>query len=141
MKPNGEELASFTGADAALLESDPRAAAKAARTLVDRGVGAVLATLGAQRRRPGHPRGRVARRSPADHRRQHGWCRRLEPVRLRPRRALRDLAPPDRLALAVAYGSAAAGLPGTTIPEPGQVRPELVAVEAPRRKKRDDGTD
>ena len=44
--------------------------------------------------------------------------------------ALRDLAPPDRLALAVAYGSAAAGLPGTTIPEPGQVRPELVAVEA-----------
>ena len=47
MKPNGEELASFTGEDADALESDPRAAATAARTLVDRGVGAVLATLGA----------------------------------------------------------------------------------------------
>jgi 1-phosphofructokinase len=33
-----------------------------------------------------------------------------------------------RLALAVAYGSAAAGLPGTTIPHPHQVRPELVRV-------------
>ena len=36
--------------------------------------------------------------------------------------------PTDRLALAVAYGSAAAGLPGTTIPQPHQVRPELVPV-------------
>jgi len=46
MKPNGEELASFSGGDPAVLESDPPAAAKAARALVDRGVGAVLATLG-----------------------------------------------------------------------------------------------
>ena len=29
---------------------------------------------------------------------------------------------------AVAYGSAAAGLPGTTIPHPTQVHPELVSV-------------
>ena len=36
--------------------------------------------------------------------------------------------PAQRLALAVAYGSAAAGLPGTTIPHPAQVRPELVQV-------------
>jgi 1-phosphofructokinase len=36
--------------------------------------------------------------------------------------------PAARLALAVAYGSAAAGLPGTTIPHPRQVRPELVLV-------------
>jgi 1-phosphofructokinase len=36
--------------------------------------------------------------------------------------------PADRLSLAVAYGSAAAGLPGTTIPHPRQVRPELVLV-------------
>jgi 1-phosphofructokinase len=42
---------------------------------------------------------------------------------------LRGLGPADRLALAVAYGSAAAGLPGTTIPEPGQVRPDLVVVD------------
>jgi 1-phosphofructokinase len=36
--------------------------------------------------------------------------------------------PDQRLALAVAYGSAAAGLPGTTIPHPRQVQPELVRV-------------
>ena len=46
MKPNGEELASFTGGDADTIESDPAAAAAAARTLVDRGVTEVLATLG-----------------------------------------------------------------------------------------------
>jgi 1-phosphofructokinase len=37
-------------------------------------------------------------------------------------------SPDQRLALAVAYGSAAAGLPGTTMPHPTQVRPELVSV-------------
>jgi 1-phosphofructokinase len=36
--------------------------------------------------------------------------------------------PEQRLALAVAYGSAAAGLPGTTIPHPRQVRTDLVDV-------------
>ena len=38
---------------------------------------------------------------------------------------LRGQGPAERLALAVAYGSAAAGLPGTTIPQPHQVRPDL----------------
>jgi 1-phosphofructokinase len=42
--------------------------------------------------------------------------------------ALRDNAPADRLRLAVAYGSAAAGLPGTTIPTPDHVHPELVTI-------------
>ncbi len=129
MKPNGEELASFTGADADLLESDPRAAAKAARSLVDRGVGAVLATLGAN--------GAVLVT------REGAWHATPPPITVVSTvgagdsslfgyvlGALRDLEPPDRLALAVAYGSAAAGLPGTTIPEPGQVRPALVTVEA-----------
>jgi 1-phosphofructokinase len=46
LKPNAEELASVTGADRAQLETDPEVAAKAARTLVDRGVGSVLASLG-----------------------------------------------------------------------------------------------
>ena len=41
---------------------------------------------------------------------------------------IRGLPAPDRLALAVAYGSAAAGLPGTTIPEPAHLRTELVTV-------------
>ena len=36
--------------------------------------------------------------------------------------------PDQRLALAVAYGSAAAGLPGTTIPHPHQVQPDLARV-------------
>jgi 1-phosphofructokinase len=36
--------------------------------------------------------------------------------------------PEERLALAVAYGSAAAGLPGTTIPHPRQARTDLVHV-------------
>jgi 1-phosphofructokinase len=43
--------------------------------------------------------------------------------------ALRGLPAPDRLALAVAYGAAAAGLPGTTIPRPGDLHPERVAVQ------------
>ena len=47
MKPNGEELASLTGGDADQIEADPGAAASAAGLLVERGVGAVLATLGA----------------------------------------------------------------------------------------------
>ena len=41
---------------------------------------------------------------------------------------IRQRTPDQRLALAVAYGSAAAGLPGTTIPHPSQVTPELVSV-------------
>jgi len=41
---------------------------------------------------------------------------------------LRGAEPAERLRLAVAYGSAAAGLPGTTIPTPTHVRPELVEV-------------
>ena len=42
--------------------------------------------------------------------------------------AIEKRSPAQRLALAVAYGSAAAGLPGTTIPQPHQVDPELVSV-------------
>jgi 1-phosphofructokinase len=41
---------------------------------------------------------------------------------------IRQRTPDQRLALAVSYGSAAAGLPGTTIPHPSQVKPELVSV-------------
>ena len=42
--------------------------------------------------------------------------------------ALRHATPSDRLRLAVAYGSAAAALPGTTIPTPDHIHPELVTV-------------
>jgi 1-phosphofructokinase len=127
LKPNAEELASVTGADAAQLETDPDVAAKAARTLVDRGVGAVLATLGAHGavlvdadgawHAPAPPTTVVSTVGAGDCT-LFGYL--LAEQRGRPA--------PDRLALAVAYGSAAAGLPGTTIPGPDDLHPELVAV-------------
>ncbi|MBB6626489.1 1-phosphofructokinase family hexose kinase [Nocardioides sp. KIGAM211] len=127
MKPNGEELASFTGGDPDLLESDPEAAATAALTLVDRGVDAVLATLG--------PHGAVLVTAAG------AWHATPPPTSVVSTVGagdsslfgyllgdIRNRTPDQRLALAVAYGSAAAGLPGTTIPHPSQVRPELVSV-------------
>jgi 1-phosphofructokinase len=127
MKPNGEELASFTGDDPMLLETDAFAAAKAARTLVESGVEAVLATLGAH--------GAVLVTADG------AWHAVPSPVDVVSTVGagdsslfgyllgeLRGQRPEQRLALAVAYGSAAAGLPGTTIPQPQQVRPESVSV-------------
>ena len=129
MKPNGEELASFTGGDAAELEADPVAAAAAARHLVDRGVEAVLATLG--------PHGAVLVTAGG------AWHAAPPPTDVVSTvgagdsslfgyllGALRGQDPAERLALAVAYGSAAAGLPGTTIPAPAQVHADLVRVRA-----------
>jgi 1-phosphofructokinase len=128
LKPNAEELASVTGTDAAQLETDPGVAAKAARTLVDRGVGAVLATLGA--------RGAVLVDG------DRAWYAPAPPTTVVSTVGAGDctlfgyllaeqrgLPAPDRLALAVAYGSAAAGLPGTTIPRPGDLHPEQVVVQ------------
>jgi 1-phosphofructokinase len=129
MKPNGEELASFTGGDPDTLESDPAATAAAARQLIDRGVGAVLATLGGN--------GAVLVTA------EGAWHATPPPTTVVSTVGagdsslfgyllgdIRGLAAPDRLALAVAYGSAAAGLPGTTIPQPSQLRTELVGVTA-----------
>ena len=127
MKPNGEELASFTGGDPDLLESDPEAAAAAAATLVEQGVETVLATLGAH--------GAVLVTADG------AWHATPPPTEVVSTVGagdsslfgyllgdIRHLPPAQRLALAVAYGSAAAGLPGTTIPHPTQVRSELVSV-------------
>ncbi len=129
MKPNGEELASFTGGDADELEADPAATAAAARQLIDRGVGAVLATLGGN--------GAVLVTS------EGAWHATPPPTTVVSTVGagdsslfgyllgdIRGLPAPDRLALAVAYGSAAAGLPGTTIPQPSHLRTELVGVTA-----------
>ena len=127
MKPNGEELASFTGDDPERLEADPYAAAKAARTLVESGVESVLATLGA--------RGAVLVNADG------AWHASPPPTTVVSTVGagdsslfgyllgdLRGHRPEDRLALAVAFGSAAAGLPGTTMPHPQQVRSDLVSV-------------
>ncbi len=127
MKPNGEELASFTGDDADRLESDPMAAGRAALALIERGVESVLVTLG--------PHGAVLVDKDA------AWHATPPPITVVSTVGAGDSSlfgyllgdvtgrsPDQRLALAVAYGSAAAGLPGTTIPHPRQVRPELVRV-------------
>ncbi|GGF38436.1 1-phosphofructokinase [Marmoricola endophyticus] len=127
MKPNGDELASLTGADAAAVEADPRAAADAARTLLDRGVDAVLATLGgsgavlvtaagAWHATP--PPTTVVSTVGAGDSSLFGYLL----------ADLRHGGETDRLALAVAYGSAAAALPGTTIPTPDLVTPDLVRI-------------
>ena len=102
-------------------------AAKAARTLVDQGVDAVLATLGANGAvlvtaggawHATPPPTEVVSTVGAGDSSLFGYL--LGEIQNRP--------PAQRLALAVAYGSAAAGLPGTTIPHPTQVRSELVSV-------------
>jgi 1-phosphofructokinase len=129
MKPNGEELASLTGDDADAIEADPAAAAAAAEVLVRRGVGAVLATLG--------PAGAVLVTP------EGAWHASPPPTTVVSTVGagdsslfgyllgdLRGLDAAGRLRLAVAYGSAAAGLPGTTIPTPSHTRPELVEVRA-----------
>ena len=110
-----------------MLFRSPEAAAKAARTLVEAGVETVLATLGGNgavlvdRTGAWHatpPPTTVVSTVGAGDSSLFGYL-------------LGDLRGQDtahRLALAVAYGSAAAGLPGTTIPLPTQVHPELVTV-------------
>ena len=127
MKPNGEELASLTGGDAHEIEADPTAAARAAAVLVDQGVAAVLVTLGGN--------GAVLVTT------EGAWHAAAPPTTVVSTVGagdsslfgyllgdLRGEGPAERLRLAVAYGSAAAGLPGTTIPGPDEVRPERVAL-------------
>ncbi|WP_433621911.1 1-phosphofructokinase family hexose kinase [Nocardia sp. CA-120079] len=126
LKPNADELAQLTHGDPVELE-DPVAAAHAASTLVARGVGAVLATLGAA--------GAVL--VTAD-----GAWHAAAPA-ITPRSTvgagdsalagylladLDGLDAPDRLRRAVAYGSAAAALPGTGLPGPHHTDPRAVAV-------------
>ena len=127
MKPNGHELASLTGGDAAAIEADPLAAVEAASALVRRGVGAVLATLGSTGAVLVTPEG--------------AWHATPPPTTVVSTVGagdsslfgyllgdLRGAGPAERLRLAVAYGSAAAGLPGTTIPTPDHLQSELVDV-------------
>ncbi len=129
MKPNADELATLTGADARALEGDPMAAAQAARALIAQGVGAVLVTLGAAGgvlatadgawHAPAPPTTVVSTVGAGDSS-LFGYLLATE----------RGLPPDEALALAVAYGSAAAGLPGTTIPRPSDV--DASAVRAVR---------
>ncbi|GGK45172.1 1-phosphofructokinase family hexose kinase [Nocardia camponoti] len=120
VKPNTAELAQLSGLDLAD-DSDPALVAAAAARLVERGFGAVLATLGAAGAVLVNAEGawfasapRIVARSTvgAGDSALAGYL-------------LADVAgasPADRLRAAVAYGSAATALPGTELPGPDQVR-------------------
>ncbi|MEV6224575.1 1-phosphofructokinase family hexose kinase [Nocardia fluminea] len=128
VKPNSEELAQLTGLDAVDLEN-PMAAAEAAMTLIERGVGAVLATLGAA--------GAVLVTA------EDAWFAAAPSIVARSTVGagdsalagylLADLAgasPADRLRTAVAYGSAATALPGTELPGPADIVLDAVTAHS-----------
>jgi 1-phosphofructokinase len=132
IKPNSEELAGLSGRSAEELESavehgDPEPVVAAARELVRRGVGGVLATLGAA--------GAVLVDSSG------AWIATPPPITPRStvgagdsslagylRADVGGAAPPERLRMAVAYGSAAASLPGSALPSPAQLDLDGVRV-------------
>jgi 1-phosphofructokinase len=132
IKPNAEELASVLGyspqaLEAAVAHGDPQPIVAAARQLVDRGVRAVLATLGAS--------GAVLIDETGS------WMAAPPPIVARSTVGAGDASlagyiradvggavPPRRLQMAVAYGSAAAALPGSALPTPAQVDLNAVRV-------------
>lgn len=132
VKPNAEELAGLAGVTAASLETavargDAGPVVRAARRLIDRGVGTVLATLG----------GAGAVLVNAD----GGWLATPPPIRPRStvgagdsslagyvRAETEGAGAPLRLQMAVAYGSGAAALPGSALPSPAQIDLDDVAV-------------
>ena len=132
IKPNAEELAGVLGyspqaLEAAVAHGDPEPVVTAARQLLDRGVGAVLATLGAA--------GAVLVDETGS------WMAAPPPVVARSTVGAGDASlagylravtggavPPARLQMAVAYGSAAAALPGSALPTPAQVDLDAVRV-------------
>lgn len=134
IKPNSEELAQLTGVDGDRLEraaaaGDPDAAVDAARILLSRGVGVVLATLGSA--------GAVLVTS------EGAWFAVPPPIDALSTVGAGDsslagylladierCSPAQRLRRAVAYGTAATALPGTTLPTPDQVRTDDVTVRA-----------
>lgn len=129
LKPNAEELAELTGADPVEIEADVHAAAAAARTLVSRGVRTVLATLGAN--------GAVLVDASG------AWVAAPPPTVVRSTVGAGDSSlagylladldgadPAGRLQRAVAYGAAAASLPGSTAPRPDDTHLDAVRVEA-----------
>jgi 1-phosphofructokinase len=123
LKPNADELAQLTGTPV----RGPDDAATAASLLLEQGAGAVLATLGSDGAvlvdgtgawHATAPATAVVSTVGAGDSSLFGYLL----------GDLRGESPEQRLRLAVAYGSAAAGLPGTGVPRPDEVRPDLVDV-------------
>ncbi|MCB9416349.1 MAG: 1-phosphofructokinase [Mycolicibacterium sp.] len=132
IKPNAEELAGLAGVaaehlEAALAQGDPDPVVGAARQLIDRGAHTVLATLG--------PAGAVLVDETGS------WLATPPPIKPRStvgagdsslagyvRADVAGAQPPQRLQMAVAYGSGAAALPGSALPSPAQIDLDDVAV-------------
>lgn len=119
LKPNAEELAELVGVPVASL-TDVDSIVEASRPLLDAGVAAVLLTRGSE--------GAVLMT------RAGSWIAEAPPVQARSTVGAGDSAlagyllgaldgfdPAKRLSLAVAYGSAAASLPGSTMPTPADL--------------------
>jgi 1-phosphofructokinase len=130
LKPNTEELAQLAGVSEDAILGDPEVALAAVRTLHDRGVAEVLLTLG----------GDGAVLSTAD---GGLWSALPPPITVRSTVGAGDSSlagyllaslagepPAERLRTAVAYGSAAASLPGSALPTPAQVDVSAVRVTA-----------
>ncbi len=134
IKPNADELAHLTGGDAVAFEAaadrgDVTDVVAAAGTLQARGIGAVLVSLGGA--------GAVLVNA------EGAWFARAPRVSLRSTVGAGDSSvagyisahiagadPADCVASAVAHGSAAAALPGTTLPTPADLPTEPVEVIA-----------
>ncbi len=132
IKPNAEELAGLAGVaaehlEAALAQGDPDPVVGAARQLIDRGAHTVLATLG--------PAGAVLVDETGS------WLATPPPIKPKStvgagdsslagyvRADVAGAQPPQRLQMAVAYGSGAAALPGSALPSPAQIDLDDVAV-------------
>lgn len=132
IKPNSEELAGLAGVDPehleiALAQGNPEPVVSAAQQLIERGAHTVLATLGAA--------GAVLVNDTGS------WL--ATPPTIQPRSTVgagdSSLAgyvradvggahAPQRLQMAVAYGSGAAALPGSALPSPAQIDLDDVAV-------------
>nr|NLI48887.1 1-phosphofructokinase [Propionibacterium sp.] len=132
IKPNSDELAQLTGGDAAAFEASAKAGdldaiVAATRTLAERGIANVLVTLGGA--------GAVLVNAAG------AWYSTAPDVEVKSTVGAGDSsvagfiiaevngeAPGACLASAVAYGSGAAGLPGTTLPRPEDAHPEQARV-------------
>ncbi|ABY24859.1 1-phosphofructokinase [Renibacterium salmoninarum ATCC 33209] len=129
IKPNSEELAELTGADASQLEANPELAAQIAQDLVAAGVGAVLVTLGAKGAVLASPQGAWFAQSPkvvarstvgAGDSALAGYL--LAQVQNEPEQRC--------VQQAVAHGAAAAALPGSSVPALVQTQPDSITVIA-----------
>jgi 1-phosphofructokinase len=132
IKPNAEELAGILGhspqaLEAAVAQGDPEPVVSAAHQLIDRGVGAVLATPGAAGAVLVDQTGSWLATPPAIAARSTvgaGDASLAGYIRA----DVGGAVPPDRLQMAVAYGSAAAALPGSALPTPALIDLDAVRV-------------